>query len=107
VGTICFWRDVVWHLIQREHITSQYKFKTREEDNRLAMYESEVETIHRLVMSFQEWRQLAPLSVDQGNGTDLITSLCRSKNRNNPTKRTADRWYSARFLKLFFKLYFP
>jgi tetratricopeptide (TPR) repeat protein len=43
-----------------------------EDDNRLATYESEVETIHRLGMSFQEWRQLAPSSTDQGNGTDLI-----------------------------------
>jgi hypothetical protein len=43
-----------------------------EDDNRLAMYESEVGTIHRLGMGFQEWRQLAPSSTDQGNGTDLI-----------------------------------
>ena len=43
-----------------------------EDDNRLAMYESEVEMIHRLGMSFQEWRQLAPSSTAQGNGTDLI-----------------------------------
>ena len=43
-----------------------------EDDNRLAMYESEVGTIHRLGMSFQEWRQLAPSSTAQGNGTDLI-----------------------------------
>jgi len=42
-----------------------------EDDNRLAMYESEVGTIHRLGMGFQEWRQLAPSST-QGNGTDLI-----------------------------------
>lgn len=43
-----------------------------EDDNRLAMYESEVETIHRLGMGFQEWRQLAPSSTTQENGTDLI-----------------------------------
>ncbi|MHC1740128.1 MAG: hypothetical protein AB9897_03340 [Anaerolineaceae bacterium] len=43
-----------------------------ENANRLAMYESEVEMIHRLGMSFQEWRQLAPPSNAQGNGTDLI-----------------------------------
>ncbi len=43
-----------------------------EDDNRLAMYESEVGTIHRLGMGFQEWRQLAPSSTAQGNGTDLI-----------------------------------
>jgi hypothetical protein len=43
-----------------------------EDDNRLAMYESEVEMIHRLGMSFQEWRQLTPSSTAQGNGTDLI-----------------------------------
>jgi hypothetical protein len=43
-----------------------------EDDNRLAMYESEVGTIHRLGMDFQEWRQLAPSSTAQGNGTDLI-----------------------------------
>ena len=40
--------------------------------NRLAMYESEVATIHQLGMSFQEWQQLAPESSDQGNETDLI-----------------------------------
>lgn len=43
-----------------------------EDDNRLAMYESEVEMIHRLGMSFQEWQQLAPSSTAQGNGTNLI-----------------------------------
>ncbi len=43
-----------------------------EDDNRLAMYESEVGTIHRLGMGFQEWRQLAPSITDQGNGTELI-----------------------------------
>ena len=43
-----------------------------EDDNRLAMYESEVGTIHRLGMDFQEWQQLAPSSTAQGNGTDLI-----------------------------------
>jgi len=43
-----------------------------EDDNRLAMYESEIEMIHRLGISFQEWRQLAPSSTDQKNGTDLI-----------------------------------
>jgi len=43
-----------------------------EDDNRLAMYESEIETIHRLGMSFQEWRQLAPSSTAQENGADLI-----------------------------------
>lgn len=43
-----------------------------ENNNRLAMYASEVETIHRLGISFQEWRHLAPSSTDQGNGTDLI-----------------------------------
>jgi len=46
--------------------------KMVEDDNRLAMYESEVEMIHRLGMSFQEWQQLAPPSTAQGNGTDLI-----------------------------------
>ena len=40
--------------------------------NRMAMYESEVSTIHRLGMSFQEWQQLAPTDNAQGNGTDLI-----------------------------------
>lgn len=40
--------------------------------NRLAMYESEVETIHRLGMSFQEWQQLAPPSSAQGNDSELI-----------------------------------
>jgi hypothetical protein len=43
-----------------------------ENDNRLAMYESEVEIIHRLGMGFQEWRQLAPSSPAQGDETDLI-----------------------------------
>ncbi len=43
-----------------------------ENDNRLAMYESEIEMIHRLGISFQEWRQLAPSSTDQKNGADLI-----------------------------------
>jgi len=43
-----------------------------EDDNRLAMYESELEIIHRLGMSFQEWRQLAPPSTAQENGSDLI-----------------------------------
>ena len=43
-----------------------------ENDNRLAMYESEVGMIYQLGMSFQEWRQLAPSSTAQGNGTDLI-----------------------------------
>ena len=43
-----------------------------EDENRLAMYESEVETIQRLGMGFQEWRQLAPSSTAEGNGTDLI-----------------------------------
>ena len=43
-----------------------------EDDNRLAMYELEVEMIHRLGMSFQEWRQLTPSSTAQGNGADLI-----------------------------------
>jgi len=43
-----------------------------EDDDRLAMYESELEIIHRLGMSFQEWQQLAPPSTAQGNGSDLI-----------------------------------
>ncbi len=43
-----------------------------EDDNRLAMYETEVEMIHRLGMSFQEWQQLAPSSTAQGNGSNLI-----------------------------------
>lgn len=43
-----------------------------EDDNRLAMYESEVEMIHQLGMSFQEWRQLAPSSTAQENGADLM-----------------------------------
>jgi len=43
-----------------------------EDDNRLTMYEAEVETFHRLGMGFQEWRQLAPSSSAQGNGTGLI-----------------------------------
>jgi hypothetical protein len=43
-----------------------------EDDNRLAMYESEIDAIHRSGMSFQEWRQLAPSSTTQENGVDLI-----------------------------------
>jgi len=43
-----------------------------EDDNRLAMYESELEIINRLGMSFQEWQQLAPPSTAQGNGSDLM-----------------------------------
>jgi hypothetical protein len=43
-----------------------------ENDNRLAMYESEVGMIHQLGMSFQEWQQLAPSSAAQGNDADLI-----------------------------------
>ncbi|MGE5379029.1 MAG: NC domain-containing protein, partial [Bacteroidota bacterium] len=38
-----------------------------ENENRLAMYESEVDVMHQLGMSFQEWRQLAPSSTDAGN----------------------------------------
>lgn len=43
-----------------------------EDDNRLAMYESEVAAIHQSGMSFQEWQQLAPSSAAQENGTDLM-----------------------------------
>lgn len=43
-----------------------------ENDNRFSMYESEVGTIHRLGMGFQEWRQLSPSATAPGNGTDLI-----------------------------------
>ncbi len=43
-----------------------------EDDNRLAMYELEVEMIHRLGMSFQQWQQLVPLSTTQGDGTNLV-----------------------------------
>jgi hypothetical protein len=43
-----------------------------EDDNRLAMYESEIEAIHRVGISFQEWRQLAPSSTTQQNRADLI-----------------------------------
>lgn len=43
-----------------------------EDDNRFAMYESEVGAIYQLGMSFKEWRQLAPSSTPQGNGADLI-----------------------------------
>jgi hypothetical protein len=43
-----------------------------EDYNRMAMYDTELEIIHRLGISFQEWRQLAPPSTAQGNGSDLI-----------------------------------
>jgi len=46
--------------------------KMVEDDNRLAMYESEMEAMHQLGMSFQEWRQLAPSTTLQENGTGLI-----------------------------------
>jgi hypothetical protein len=46
--------------------------KMIEDDNRLTMYEAEVETFHRLGMGFQEWRQLAPSSTTQGSETGLI-----------------------------------
>jgi len=43
-----------------------------EDYNRMAMYDSELEIVHRLGMSFQEWRQLAPPSTAKGNESDLI-----------------------------------
>jgi hypothetical protein len=43
-----------------------------EDVNRLAMYEAEVEVIHRLGMSFQEWQHLAPSSPAQGNESNLM-----------------------------------
>lgn len=43
-----------------------------ETDNRLATYESEIETIHQLGMDFQQWRQIMPVSAAQGNEADLI-----------------------------------
>lgn len=47
-----------------------------EDDNRMAMYALEVETIQRLGMSFQAWRQLTPSATGQGNGANLIY-LCQ------------------------------
>jgi hypothetical protein len=43
-----------------------------EDYNRLAMYEYEVETIHSLGMSFQEWQQLAPPATDPVNDSGLM-----------------------------------
>jgi hypothetical protein len=43
-----------------------------EDYNRLAMYEYEVETIHQLGMSFQEWQQLAPPSTESANDSGLM-----------------------------------
>lgn len=43
-----------------------------EDYNRLAMYEYEVETIHQLGMSFQEWQQLAPPSTEPVNESGLM-----------------------------------
>ncbi len=43
-----------------------------EDNNRLATYETEIEIIHQLGMSFREWQQLAPSVPAQGNGSDLI-----------------------------------
>jgi len=43
-----------------------------EDDNRLTMYQSEVEMINLLGMSFHEWRQLTPPSSSQGNEKGLI-----------------------------------
>jgi hypothetical protein len=43
-----------------------------EDYNRLAMYESELEIVHRLGMSFQEWQQLAPPTTAQSDGSELM-----------------------------------
>ena len=43
-----------------------------ENDNRMEMYESEVETIQKLGSSFQEWRELSPPSTGNGNETNLM-----------------------------------
>lgn len=43
-----------------------------ENDNRLLMYEAEIETIHQLGISFQEWKQLAPSSGVQENEASLM-----------------------------------
>lgn len=43
-----------------------------EDDNRLTMYESEIETVHKLGVSFQEWQQLEPSTPDPGCGSGLI-----------------------------------
>ena len=43
-----------------------------ENDNRLTMYEAEVDVINRSGMSFQEWQQLTPLPSPQENGGDLM-----------------------------------
>ena len=43
-----------------------------EDNNRLAMYKSEVEMIHKLGMSFHDWQQLMPSSAAQENGANLI-----------------------------------
>jgi len=43
-----------------------------EDSNRFAMYESEVEMINQIGMSFQEWQQLVPSSTAQENGANLI-----------------------------------
>lgn len=47
--------------------------ETMIEDNyRFATYETEIDMIHQLGMSFREWQQLAPSVPVQGNGSDLI-----------------------------------
>ena len=46
--------------------------KIVEDDNRLTMYTSEVETIHDLGISFQEWQQLAPVSMSDENEINLM-----------------------------------
>lgn len=43
-----------------------------EDETRFRIYESEIEMINRLGMSFHEWQQLAPSIPAQGNGADLI-----------------------------------
>jgi len=43
-----------------------------EDYNRFAMYESELETIHNLGMSFQEWQQLAPPASEPVNDSGLM-----------------------------------
>jgi hypothetical protein len=43
-----------------------------EDEIRFVMYLEEIKAMRQLGMSFQEWRQLAPASTAQGNGSDLI-----------------------------------
>jgi len=43
-----------------------------ETDNRMEMYRSEIDTIKKMGLNFQEWRQLRPPSTEKENGAKLM-----------------------------------